>query len=77
VSDVVDRAQIVEEDQLAELVERQRRAAALDKPGSRECIDCGDQIPRERRRALPSATRCIGCQDEAERVAHIRRTRTP
>ena len=26
------------------------------------CVDCGGEIGEERRRALPSAARCISCQ---------------
>ena len=30
--------------------------------GSEYCLDCGDTIPEARRRALPGATTCVGCQ---------------
>jgi DnaK suppressor protein len=32
------------------------------------CIDCGHEIPSARRKAAPSATRCIGCQEKHERI---------
>lgn len=32
-----------------------------------ECADCGDDIPRARLAALPSAERCVGCQEARER----------
>jgi phage/conjugal plasmid C-4 type zinc finger TraR family protein len=35
--------------------------------GSEDCADCGEPIGAARRAALPSATRCIGCQDALER----------
>ncbi len=35
---------------------------ALQGPGSDECEDCGEDIPQERRRAMPSSFRCIRCQ---------------
>lgn len=38
-------------------------------PGSDECEDCARPIPQERQRAVPWATRCIGCQEAAERHA--------
>jgi len=31
------------------------------------CIDCGEDIPRERLLAQPMAIRCASCQDRAER----------
>ena len=30
--------------------------------GSGRCIECGDEIPEARRRALPSAHTCVQCQ---------------
>lgn len=30
------------------------------------CIDCGDEIPRERLLAQPAAVRCAACQTKAE-----------
>ncbi|MCZ7893335.1 TraR/DksA C4-type zinc finger protein [Agrobacterium salinitolerans] len=41
---------------------------ALRAPGTLECEDCGNDIARERRIALPSATRCIVCQTKFEKV---------
>ena len=32
-----------------------------------ECIDCGNAIPYERLAAYPAATRCVACQENAER----------
>lgn len=41
--------------------------AGLDTPGTEECRDCGDEIEDARRKAMPSATRCVGCQAKFER----------
>jgi phage/conjugal plasmid C-4 type zinc finger TraR family protein len=30
--------------------------------GTTHCVECGDEIPEARRRALPGARTCIGCQ---------------
>jgi phage/conjugal plasmid C-4 type zinc finger TraR family protein len=30
--------------------------------GARDCVECGDEIPEARRRALPGATTCVKCQ---------------
>lgn len=32
-----------------------------------DCSGCGDPIPEARRKALPSAERCVGCQAKWER----------
>lgn len=53
--------------------ERRRRARGIDaarqtlsREGEQFCRDCGEEIPEQRRAALPSATRCIVCQSEFE-----------
>jgi phage/conjugal plasmid C-4 type zinc finger TraR family protein len=66
--DEADHAQEREAAYLADRLRAQARAAALGEPGSGICADCGEEIPAARRRALPSATRCVECQAEAERV---------
>ena len=30
--------------------------------GATHCVDCGDEIPEGRRRALPGARTCVRCQ---------------
>jgi phage/conjugal plasmid C-4 type zinc finger TraR family protein len=30
--------------------------------GTSHCIECGDEIPEPRRRALPGARTCVACQ---------------
>ncbi len=66
-ADIAVRAQAREEEILADHLAAQERAAGLDVPGNEICADCGEAIPDERRRALPSAIRCIDCQAWAER----------
>lgn len=39
--------------------------------GSTTCLVCGDDIPFERRAAVPGTTHCIDC---AERLERLRRT---
>ena len=48
---------------------RQRRAreAAAEFAGPRDCSNCGEPIPPERRRAAPWARRCAFCQSTIER----------
>lgn len=66
-----DDDRIVEAEQA--LLERQAGSvianirASLDEPGEEFCVDCGDEIGADRRKALPSAVRCIGCQGLFER----------
>ncbi len=30
--------------------------------GTEHCVECGDDIPEARRKALPGVTRCVTCQ---------------
>lgn len=39
-----------------------RSSAALQQPGSEECVECGADIPEARRKAAPFALRCVPCQ---------------
>jgi len=39
--------------------------------GTTHCVECGEEIPEARRRALPGAHTCIDCQSgRDERVVH-------
>ena len=39
--------------------------------GTPHCIECGEDIPEARRRAMPGATTCIDCQSGRDRqVTH-------
>ena len=35
--------------------------------GETHCLECGDEIPQARRRALPGVRTCITCQAERDR----------
>lgn len=74
--DDADRAQERQAAANAESLAKQSRQAQLDLPGNEICADCGEPIPEERRRALPSAHRCVGCQAFAERVEQMRMRRS-
>lgn len=71
-ADVVDEAGWLPETERAEGVRRVKETLAA--AGAAECIGCGDDIELARRAALPSARRCITCQDRVERreAAHAR-----
>jgi phage/conjugal plasmid C-4 type zinc finger TraR family protein len=38
------------------------RARMAAGEGATHCVECGDEIPEARRRALPSARTCVPCQ---------------
>jgi phage/conjugal plasmid C-4 type zinc finger TraR family protein len=58
-----------------ERIEQERQAGVADvrrrlaEPGTIICLDCDQEIPAERRRALPSAVRCVACQEHQEHNA--------
>ena len=35
--------------------------------GQTHCVECGEEIPEARRRALPGARTCVECQSERDR----------
>lgn len=72
--DLADHASEREGEFLAARLAEQQRAAALDAAGADRCVDCQEEIPMERRQAIPSAFRCVTCQAWAERVAKIPNT---
>lgn len=39
----------------------------LNSEGNTHCVDCDDEIEERRRHALPSATRCVTCQEKREK----------
>jgi len=43
------------------------RARIPSGEGAAQCVDCGDDIPEARRRALPGARTCVKCQSERDR----------
>ncbi|WP_426023365.1 DksA/TraR family C4-type zinc finger protein [Brevundimonas sp. PWP3-1b1] len=39
--------------------------------GTRYCVECGEEIPEARRKAMPGATTCVHCQSGRDgRIAH-------
>ena len=52
---------------LAELATVEQALARIADGTYGECGDCGSTIPYERLAAYPAATRCVGCQENAER----------
>jgi phage/conjugal plasmid C-4 type zinc finger TraR family protein len=71
--DEIDQIQELEQ-QVLELrlkgIRSQTKAALMpgeEALGEEECEECGTTIPLERRRAMPTCTRCIDCQSRIER----------
>jgi len=64
-ADVIDMAQAHVEQETSQLIARicQNANTGL---GSRTCIACGEVIPEDRRRHVPSAVRCVPCQNLME-----------
>ena len=65
--DFCDRSQ--ENENLHRSHALRRAKSAIGSPGmvsNMVCIDCGEDIPRVRREAVPGCTRCVSCQQEAE-----------
>ena len=43
------------------------RAAMPAGEGTEECVECGEDIPEARRRALPGVRTCVACQSARDR----------
>jgi RNA polymerase-binding protein DksA len=70
VADLESSIEIAEiERDLRELREVERARARLHEPDYGVCADCGADIPFSRLSANPTATRCIDCQNRAERLS--------
>jgi len=73
-TDIFDQATKTEEFVREQDIARQRREAEERKRARqagaavlrRDCADCGDGIPLNRRDAMPACTRCIKCEQAAE-----------
>jgi len=56
-------------DQIDDTIADGVRAARARMPageGTIHCVECGDEIPEARRRALPGARTCVGCQSRRD-----------
>ncbi len=69
-ADIADRAQADERaHQLAALhAVRPQAGEQVYEAGVVVCCDCGEPIPGARLRILPTACRCVACQEEADHV---------
>ena len=70
-SDLADLAAEAEQRFLEGVLERQaHRPRGVC---ASHCLECGDEIPRARRDAVPDAARCVDCQAFAERFEQQKR----
>lgn len=70
-ADFCDRAQEVTEQSLTRAIAAHKMKDQIEHSG--ECVDCGEEIPTQRRQALPYARRCVECQEineQRRRVFH-------
>jgi len=37
--------------------------------GATHCLECGEEIPEPRRRAMPGARTCVACQSDRDKTA--------
>ena len=65
--DEADRAQAINERELASILARRKPASMRALATHTDCVRCGDEIPEARRTALPNATRCVNCQTQHEK----------
>lgn len=70
--DEIDQAQAYNEDFQAFALEHQQRDREPDNYTGSGCLECGEEIPEARRRAVPGCRRCISCQEEHEILSHWR-----
>lgn len=45
---------------------RRENRLSVGREGADECEDCGKEIPKRRREAVPGCRRCVDCQMEIE-----------
>lgn len=70
-TDTLDQAQALEEmDRTAGLSAVRSVCAAPTNPFA-ACLDCDEEIESHRRAALPSAVRCLSCQEARERSRRL------
>lgn len=60
--DIDDSGLAETHEQIVEKAVSKIRKEMARNSGYTECIDCGEEIGEERKRILPSATKCVECQ---------------
>lgn len=57
---------------IAEELERLRARSGPQGESAIECVECGEDIPEARRKALPGVKLCLDCQQERDRAFRAR-----
>lgn len=74
-TDDIDRAsereQQIREDALRDQARRAGLAGKTAADSALSCIECGDDIPAVRRKAVPGCTRCVCCMSAYERTRKL------
>jgi phage/conjugal plasmid C-4 type zinc finger TraR family protein len=50
----------------AVLAARARLAAAAGSESESHCVECGEEIPKRRREAVPGVRTCVACQSQRD-----------
>ena len=69
-TDDVDRASAREQEMLSDALRDQARRAGLagkTEADSATYCECGEEIPPQRRRAVPGCQQCVACQSRLEK----------
>lgn len=76
-TDDIDRAQAREAELLGDALRNQARRAGLvgktEADSAECCTSCGNDIPAQRRRAVPGCQWCVVCQARSERAGAAQR----
>ena len=65
--DEIDRYSHLESEMVEKNIRRMRESLVThNQLGAEVCEDCDASIPMARRKAVPTATRCVTCQEEYE-----------
>lgn len=68
-ADIIDVASDLAERMLQEqLTAFKAKQSTLPVVSARECVDCGEPIPEQRRTAVKGCQRCIECQQFADKA---------
>lgn len=58
-----DEVFVLQQNEVNEAINRSREALYIPSDVV-DCIDCGDEIPPARKAAVPSAKRCVPCEED-------------
>ena len=68
-ADIIDAASDLAEQMLQEqLAAFKAKQSTLPAVSVKECVDCGEPIPEQRRAAVKGCQRCIECQQFADKA---------